>query len=105
MKEKTVQELKAMLDNKENFQLIDVREPYEHEMADIGGDKIPMGEIPVSLDKIAKDKPVVIYCRSGNRSGQVCNYIAQELQQENIYNLKGGILAWAGEIDETMDKY
>ncbi len=105
MKEKTVQELKAMLDNKENFQLIDVREPYEHEMADIGGDKIPMGEIPVSLDKIAKDKPVVIYCRSGNRSGQVCNYIAQELQLENIYNLKGGILAWAGEIDESMDKY
>lgn len=94
-----------MLDAKENFQLIDVREPYEYEMADIGGDKIPMGEIPSSMDKIARDKPVVIYCRSGNRSGQICNYLEQELQLSNLYNLKGGITAWANDIDPSMDKY
>lgn len=105
MKEITVLQLKEWKDKGESFQLIDVREPYEHEIADIGGDKIPMGEIPSSISKIAKDKPVVLYCRSGNRSGQVCNYLQQEAHLENLYNLKGGILAWADEIDNNMDKY
>lgn len=104
MKEITVQELKEMLDKHSDLQLIDVREAYEYEIADIGGDKIPMGTIPGSIDKINKDKPVIIYCRTGNRSGQVCNFL-EGSGFTNLYNLKGGILAWANEIDPAMDKY
>lgn len=105
MKEKTVEELKQMLDSKEDFQLIDVREPFEAEVADIGGDKIPMNTVPDNIDKIAKDKPVVIYCRSGKRSGNVCSYLEQNHGFTNLYNLDGGILAWADEIDPEMPKY
>jgi adenylyltransferase/sulfurtransferase len=105
MKEKTVAELKAMLDAKEDFQLIDVREPHEFEICNLQAELIPMGEIADNVDKIAKDKPVVIHCRSGARSGNVCNYLEQNFGYTNLYNLKGGILAWADEIDNTMAKY
>lgn len=104
MKEVTVAELKKMMDAEEDFQLIDVREEHEVDIASIGGQLIPMGEVMDNLDKISKDKKVVIYCRSGKRSGAV----AQALEQNgytNIHNLKGGILAWADEIDTAMTKY
>lgn len=105
MKEKSVTELKAMLDAKEDFQLIDVREPHEFEICNLKGELIPMGEIADNVAKISKDKPVVIHCRSGARSGNVCNYLEQNFGYTNLYNLKGGILAWADQIDPTMPKY
>lgn len=105
MKEKTVEELKQMMDNQENFQLIDVREEFEHEVADIGGEKIPMGQIPDNVERIAENKPVIIYCRSGNRSGNVCMFLESNFGMENVYNLQGGILAWADRIDHDMPKY
>lgn len=94
-----------MLDNKEDFQLIDVREPHEFEICNLNGELIPMNTIPDNIDKIAKDKPVVIHCRSGARSGNVVNYLQSNFGFTNLYNLEGGILAWADEIDETMPKY
>ena len=104
MKEITVQELKQMLDSKSDFQLIDVREPYELEIASIGGDPIPMGEVMNKLDKINRSKPVVIYCRSGKRSGVITN--ALEAQGfSNVHNLQGGILAWSDQIDSSIQKY
>jgi adenylyltransferase/sulfurtransferase len=105
MKEKTVQELKQMLDNKEDFQLIDVREEHEFEICNLNGQLIPMGEIADNVEKISKDKPVIIHCRSGARSGNVCNYLEQNHGFNNLYNLKGGILAWADQIDTSMPKY
>src|ERR1041385_2288262 len=99
MKEKTVMELKQMLDKEEDFQLIDVREPHEFAICNLNGELIPMGEITDNLDKIAKDKPVIIHCRSGARSGRVCDYLEQNYGYTNLYNLKGGILAWADQID------
>lgn len=105
MKEKTVQELKQMLDNKEDFQLIDVREEHEFEICNLNGQLIPMGEIPDNVEKISKDKPVVIHCRSGARSGNVVQYLESNLGFTNLYNLKGGILAWADQIDSSMPKY
>ena len=104
MKEVTFSELKKMMDAEEDFQLIDVREEHEVDIASIGGELIPMGEVMENLNKISKDKKVVIYCRSGNRSG----VITQALETKgftNIYNLKGGILAWATEIDTNITKY
>lgn len=105
MKEITVQELKTKLDNKEDFQLIDVREENEREFTNIGGDHISMGSVMQNLDKINKEKDVVIYCRSGSRSGQVISFLEMNHGFDNIYNLKGGILAWADEIDSDIKKY
>lgn len=94
-----------MLDNKENFQLIDVREEHEFEICNLNGQLIPMGEIPDNVEKISKDKPVVIHCRSGARSGNVVQYLESNFGFTNLYNLKGGILAWADQIDTSMPKY
>ena len=68
MKEKTVEELKEMMDKGEDFQLIDVREDFEYEMSNLGGLLIPLGGILIEAERIAKDKPVIVQCRSGKRS-------------------------------------
>lgn len=99
MKEVTVSELKKMMDEKADFQLIDVREPHEFEAGNLGGELIPMGEVMDNVDKIAKDKMVIVHCRSGARSGAIANALESQMGYTNIYNLKGGILAWAAEIN------
>ena len=97
MKEITVQELKEMQDNHEDFQLIDVREPYEYDEENLGAVLIPLGEIPANTDKIAKDKKVVVHCRSGKRSANAIQFLEKQ-GYDNLYNLKGGILAYQQEI-------
>src|ERR1035437_4003134 len=105
MKEITVQELKAMKDKNEDFQLIDIREEYEHDICQIGGELIPMGEITENLDKISKTKKVIVHCRSGKRSASVVQMLEQQHGFTNLYNLKGGIMAWADEVDNALAKY
>lgn len=98
MKEISVQELKKLIDEKKDFQLIDVREEYEFDEANINGELIPMGEIMENVDKISRDKQVVIHCRSGKRSATVINALEAQHGFTNLYNLKGGILAYIDEI-------
>jgi sulfur-carrier protein adenylyltransferase/sulfurtransferase len=105
MKEVTVQELKALMDSGANFQLIDVREPHEYEICNLDGELIPQAEIPHNVDKISKDKQVIIHCRSGARSGNMVQWLEKNNGFTNLYNLKGGILAWAKEIDTSMPTY
>lgn len=104
MKEITVLELKEMMDNNEDFQLIDVREDFEYEMGNLGGTLIPLGGILIEADKIAKDKPVVVHCRSGKRSAAAIMQLEQ-LGYTNLANLKGGIIAWAQEVDPSVQVY
>jgi len=104
MKEISVQELKEKIDNKEDFQLIDVREDFEYEMSNLGGTLIPLAGILIERDKIAKDKPVIMQCRSGKRSAVAIMQL-EPLGYTNLYNLTGGILAWAQEIDPEMNVY
>jgi rhodanese-related sulfurtransferase len=104
MKEISVIELKHKIDNKEDFQLIDVREEYEYEICNIGGKLIPMATVPEHLNEIAKDKPVIVHCRSGARSANICLFLESQ-GFNNVYNLAGGIMAWAKEIDPTMPTY
>jgi len=101
MKSITVEELKHWKDNSENFQLIDVREHYEHESANINGEHIPMGEIVNNLNRISRDKKVVIHCKSGARSAAVTNALT-EMGFSNVYNLEGGILAWSQKFDPSL---
>lgn len=106
MKEITVQELKQKMDNNEDIQLIDVREEYEYEIANLKGELIPMGiAISVANNKISKEKDVIIHCRSGKRSAAVIDALESEFGYTNLYNLKGGILAWSDEIDSSIPKY
>lgn len=94
VKEITVQELKTLMDEKKDFQLIDVREEFEYESANIGATLIPLGNILLEADKIEKDKLVVIHCRSGARSAAAIMQLEQQFGFTNLVNLKGGILAW-----------
>lgn len=105
MKEISVAELKAKMDANESFQLIDVREPWERNIADIGGKSIPMGEILNRSEEIDPNTPCIIHCRTGGRSGNVVSALEMHKHLTNLYNLKGGIIAWAEEIDKTMEKY
>lgn len=102
VKEVTVQELKSMMDENKDFQLIDVREQFEYDTANINGELIPLGSILLEADKISKDKQVIIHCRSGARSAAAIMQLEKEQGFTNLYNLKGGILAWIAEIDNSL---
>jgi rhodanese-related sulfurtransferase len=105
MKEISVQELKAKMDNNEDFTLIDVREQHEIEVAEIGGIHIPLGEIINRRGEISKEKQVIIHCRSGARSGNAVQALEGNFGFDNLYNLTGGILAWSAEIDSNIPSY
>ncbi|MDF1698941.1 MAG: rhodanese-like domain-containing protein [Saprospiraceae bacterium] len=91
----TTEELKQKLDNKEDFVFIDVREPHEYEQFNLGAQLIPLGTLPHQLDQLEehKEKEIIIHCRSGARSGNAKNYLAQ-LGYKNVRNLLGGVLRW-----------
>jgi adenylyltransferase/sulfurtransferase len=105
MKEITVEELKELQDSGAEYQLIDVREPHEYEICNLNGELIPQGDIPSNVDKIDRTKKVIIHCRSGARSGNIIQWLEKNHKFENLYNLQGGILAWAREIDTDMPTY
>jgi rhodanese-related sulfurtransferase len=105
MKSVSVHELKEMLDRKEDLILINVREPFEAEEASMGGTLIPLVEIPSRVNEIPTDKKVIVHCRSGARSANAIGYLEQHYGFTNLYNLSGGILAWATEIDTSLDPF
>jgi len=85
--------------------LIDVREPYEYEIANLNGALIPKATVEDHLDAIPAEGRVVVHCRSGVRSADVINLLESKYGFGNLYNLEGGILAWAREIDPGMATY
>ena len=106
LKEVTVQELKTLVDSgNEAYQLIDVREPYEYDIANLNGELIPLSQVVQAANKIARDKKVIIHCRSGVRSANAIRELELLHNFDNLYNLKGGILAFSKEIDSTIPTY
>ncbi|MEJ8818909.1 rhodanese-like domain-containing protein [Lacibacter sp. H407] len=96
MKTITAEELKARIDAGETLNIVDVREPHEHEEFNIGGTLYPLGRImSMDVDELEslKDQEVIFYCRSGNRSGQACMF-AETMGFTNVINLTGGMLNW-----------
>jgi len=92
----TSEELKQRLDSGEQLNIVDVREPYEHADFNIGGTLVPLGQIQaMQVDELEdlKDKEVIVYCRSGNRSGQAA-MILETMGFQNVKNLVGGMLKW-----------
>ncbi len=100
----SVQELKRRLDAGEDVQLIDVREPYEYQIAQIGGKLIPQNDVPQRLSEIDASREVVVHCRSGARSQRIAEFLKQN-GYSRVANLAGGILAWSDEIDPSVQKY
>ncbi|MDZ4824484.1 MAG: molybdopterin-synthase adenylyltransferase MoeB [Flavobacteriales bacterium] len=105
VKEITVQDLKELFDTNTDFQLIDVREPYEYDIANIEAELMPLKSVSDFASKISREKKVVVHCRSGVRSAKAIVELETNFGFDNLYNLKGGILAWAKEIDESVPTY
>lgn len=105
VKVKTVEELKQMMDGDVEFQLIDVREEYEYDICNLEGELIPLGTIPDYVDSIHRDRPVIVYCRSGARSARAVQFLQEQGGFDNLYNLEGGVKAWAERIDPSMPTY
>jgi rhodanese-related sulfurtransferase len=106
----SVQELKRRLDAKEDVFVLDVREPHEYPIANLGAPLIPVGDLEKRVGELAaqldgkKDRDIVVHCRSGARS-QKAALILKNAGFTHVENLAGGILAWADKIDPTMAKY
>jgi molybdopterin/thiamine biosynthesis adenylyltransferase/rhodanese-related sulfurtransferase len=98
-------EVKRWTEAGETFDLIDVREPFEYEIARIDGSKlIPLGEITERLDELERDRSIVVHCHSGMRSAQAVRLLQQH-GFTKVYNLEGGIDAWSDQIDPEVPKY
>lgn len=100
----SVKEFKQRRDAGEEIFLLDVREPFEYQIAQIGGMLIPQNDVPQRLAEIPRDREVVVQCKSGGRSQRIAEFLAQN-GYTKVTNLAGGILAWADEIDPTVQKY
>jgi adenylyltransferase/sulfurtransferase len=104
-----VKELKARMADgleKTNTLLIDVREPYEWEIAHIDGAQlIPKDTVKDRLHELSQADEILVQCRSGARSADVTKFLINDIGFKKVKNVKGGILAWAREIDPTMPTY
>ncbi len=105
IREISVFQLREMQTSGQQFQLIDVREPYEFELANLGGWLIPLKEVEARQAEIRTDIPVILHCRSGKRSAQAIATLQSIEPWTNLFNLHGGILAWADAFDPSMPRY
>ncbi|MGN8225380.1 rhodanese-like domain-containing protein [Gracilimonas sp. BCB1] len=103
MKEVTVQELKEKRESSEDFFLLDVREDVEYLVSNLDGEHIPLGQLENRMKEIEdkKNEEVIVMCRSGGRSSKAVSYLENN-GFENVANLKGGMKAWASEIDPSV---
>jgi sulfur-carrier protein adenylyltransferase/sulfurtransferase len=105
MKEITAKELYDWQVKGEPFQLIDVREPHEYDIVNIGGTLIPLGTVASHANEIDRDKKVIIHCKMGGRSAKAIRELEEKFGFTNLYNLKGGILAYIDNVQPTLTKY
>ena len=99
-----VEELKRRLDAGEDVFVLDVREPHEYQICNIGGHLIPLGDLPKRIHELDSSREIVAHCRSGTRSAKAVNFLRQAGFRK-VHNLSGGILAWADRVDPKMPKY
>ncbi|WP_457641055.1 rhodanese-like domain-containing protein [Persephonella sp.] len=103
----SVEELKEKIDNGEDFILLDVREPQEYEFSRIREKEamlVPLMKLPTIIDRLPKDRPIYVICRSGNRSLQATLWLLEK-GFKDVKNVEGGILAWSEFIDPTVPQY
>ena len=100
----TATELKARQDRGEKLFILDVREPHEYQICNLNGKLIPLGELPRRVNELDSSVEMVVHCRSGKRSADAIHFL-QTAGFKKLWNLKGGVLAWADEVDPRMPKY
>ena len=105
VKEITPEELYNWQVKGEKFQLIDVREPHEYEIVNIGAELIPLGTVSENADRISRDQKVVVHCKMGGRSAKAIRELEEKYGFENLYNLKGGILRYIDEVQPELTQY
>jgi adenylyltransferase/sulfurtransferase len=106
MKSITPKELNSIIESdNSNCQLIDIRDEYEHDICCIGGEKINMYSITDNIDKLSKNKKIIVYCRTGVRSANIVNLLEKSFSFDNVYNLDGGIMRWRDEVDPSLKSY
>ncbi|MFL5773324.1 MAG: molybdopterin-synthase adenylyltransferase MoeB [Flavisolibacter sp.] len=105
VKEITPRELYDMQVRGEDFQMIDVREPHEYEIVNIGAQLIPLATVSENSDQIDRNRKVVIHCKMGGRSTKAIRELEEKFGFENLYNLKGGILGYIDEVKPELTRY
>jgi len=98
------EELKAQLDADHDVFILDVREPHEYQICNLGGHLIPLGELPARMNELDSSREIVAHCRSGVRSAKAVTQLRQA-GFSKVRNLAGGILAWSDKVDPTVPKY
>jgi molybdopterin/thiamine biosynthesis adenylyltransferase/rhodanese-related sulfurtransferase len=102
--EMQVEELKRRLDAGDDIYVLDVREPHEYQIANIGGHLIPLGDLPNRVNELDTSREIVAHCKMGGRSAKAVTFLRQA-GFKKVHNLAGGITAWAERIDPKMPKY
>ena len=100
----SAEELKQKLDAKADIFILDVREPHEYQICNLKGYLIPVGDLPKRVHELDSSREIIAHCRSGVRSARAVNFL-RRAGFKKVYNLTGGILAWADKIDPKMPKY
>ena len=100
----SVEEFKKKLDAKADIFVLDVREPHEYQICNLKGYLIPVGDLPKRVNELDSSREIIAHCRSGVRSAKAVNFLRRS-GFKKVYNLTGGILAWADKVDPTMPKY
>jgi molybdopterin/thiamine biosynthesis adenylyltransferase/rhodanese-related sulfurtransferase len=100
----TPRELKTRLDRGDDIYVLDVREPHEYQICNIGGHLIPLGDLPKRVNELDSSREIVAHCRSGKRSAEAVEFLRKSGFRK-LLNLKGGILAWSDEVDPSVPKY
>lgn len=106
MEEISATELKQRLDQGDDLQIIDVREPNEYEVARIPGSQlIPLKEVVNRADEIDPQRETVVHCKMGGRSAKAIEALQRAGFQGRLVNLRGGITAWSNDVDPSVPKY
>ncbi len=100
----SVEELKQRLDRKEKILVLDVREPFEYQHANIGGMLIPLGELQDRLDAIDREQEIAVLCHHGNRSARAVQFMLRS-GFRNVKNITGGIDSWSQRVDPGIRRY
>ncbi len=100
----SVEELKKKLDAKADIFILDVREPHEYQICNLQGYLIPVGDLPKRVNELDSSREIIAHCKMGGRSAKAVNFLRRS-GFKKVYNLTGGITAWAEKVDTTMPKY
>lgn len=95
-------ELQEWINTQEGILIVDIREQYERDFCKINSISIPMGDIESKVDQLKKYNKVILFCKTGGRGESTCDFLSVKYKLTNIYNLEGGITAWANDIDNSL---